>query len=136
MNSKMKKCGELEAGEKFGPLTITINEDTVNRIEAVDDDGFWREGELSKRKLIDPTILVQYSNLLKMMKCSIAGLVHIQQKIKYHKIIKVGDIFKASGQIISKFNKNGKRFLVFQSVFLDEIDKPVLESIETYLIVL
>jgi|GEM_PF-2759572 hypothetical protein len=131
----MKRFSEADIGEEFGPIEIQIGDDAIRRIKAVDDENFWLNEGTETKSVIDPAILVQYSNVLKTTKYSLEGLVHVNQKIRIHKAVRVGDKFTMTGKVTSKYtSRTGKIFLEFECIFMDEGDNVVLESKETYLL--
>jgi acyl dehydratase len=115
---------EIEIGHTFSPLVFPIDEeliakyaDTVEDREPLHRDASCAESLGYSGVVAPPTIAALY--VLKAYRTDWApasGGVHLRQRFRFHRPIVAGDLLNVQARVVDKSVKNGKRFLVIESI--------------------
>lgn len=115
---------EIEVGHTFSPLVFPVDEELIAKyVDTVEDrDPVHRDPSCAGRSgyrgvVAPPTIAALY--VLKAYRTDWApppGGVHLRQRFRFYRPIMGGDVLCVQASAVDKYVKNGKRFLVIESI--------------------
>jgi 3-hydroxybutyryl-CoA dehydratase len=124
MSSTRLTMDEIEIGHTFSPFFFPVDEeliakyaDTVEDRDPVHRDHLYAARCGYSSVVAPPTIAALY--VLKAYRTDWVpprGGVHLRQRFRFYRPIVAGDVLRVQARVVDKSLKNGKRFLVIESI--------------------
>lgn len=139
MNGGEFALDDIRVGHTFAPLTYAIDQELIQKyVDTVgDEDPLHRDFSYAQREgyrgiVAPPTIAALY--VLKAYRTDAAppeGGVHVRQRFKFHRPILAGDVLHIQAKVTDKYVRQGKTFLVIESVAKNQDGDDVVWSEST-----
>lgn len=130
---------EIEVGHEFSPLSYTVGQELVRKyVEVVGDEDLlhrdlsYAQGAGYGGIVAPPTIAALY--VLKAYRTNSPpppGGVHVRQKFKFYRPIIAGDTLHVQAKVTDKYVRQGRRFLVIESLAQNQTGEDVVRSEST-----
>jgi len=134
MSKKVLVYEELQVGQRFKPSTYTLTKETISKYaEAVEDyNPLYLDEEQARKSsfqgiIAHPTTAAIYSLNAIMTEGEMPpGGIHAKQYFEFHAPVRPGDTLTTTATVIEKYIKRERKYVVFETVTLNQKGEKVV----------
>lgn len=134
---KSRRYADIRVGEELEPVSVEVTEEMIKDYgELLDDrNTYYAENTDFGGPIGHPSLasLLAFKPFDKRYPPEPGG-IHAKQEFEFHNPIRPGVMTRISGKIVDKYEKRGRKYIVFESRIEDQEGK-LLVSSKTYSII-